>query len=98
MWIAKWQARPKESIVQPGACLLGRDDITDRLGEITCPALVVHGTEDTAITMDRAEALAAGLVGCGGVVHGGRRARREPHATRKPVNAAILEFLAGLPA
>lgn len=96
-WIAKWKARPKELIVQPGACLLSRDDITDRLSEITCPALVVHGTEDTAITMDKAEALAAGLVGCGGVVRvPGAHAANLTHP--EPVNAAILEFLAGLPA
>jgi pimeloyl-ACP methyl ester carboxylesterase len=97
VWIAKWQARPKESIVQPGACLLGRDDITDRLGEITCPALVVHGTADTAISMDKAEALAAGLVGCGGVVPvAGAHAANLTHP--EAVNSAILEFLAGLPA
>ena len=97
VWIAKWQARPKESIVQPGACLLSRDDVTDRLGEITCPALVIHGTEDTAITMDKAEVLAAGLVGCGGVVKvGGAHAANLTNP--EPVNAAILEFLAGLPA
>lgn len=97
VWIAKWQARPQELIVQAGACLLSRDDITGRLGEITCPALVIHGTEDTAITMDKAETLAAGLVGCGGVVKvGGAHAANLTNP--EPVNAAILEFLAGLPA
>lgn len=96
-WIAKWQARPKEHIIEPGNCLLGRDDIHDRLAEITCPALIVHGTEDTAITMDKAEALAAGLVGCGGVVKvGGAHAANLTNP--EPVNAAILEFLAGLSA
>lgn len=96
-WIAKWKARPQELIVEAGRCLLSRDDITDRLGEITCPALVVHGTEDTAIGMDYAEALANGLVGCGGVVKvGGAHAANLTNP--EPVNAAILEFLAGLPA
>jgi len=97
VWIAKWQARPKELLTQAGACLLSRDDITDRLGGITCPALVIHGTDDTAITMDKAETLAAGLVGCGGVVTvGGAHAANLTNP--EPVNAAILEFLAGLPA
>jgi pimeloyl-ACP methyl ester carboxylesterase len=96
-WIAKWKARPQELIVQPGACLVGRDDVTARLGEITCPALVVHGTEDTAITMDKAEAMAAGLVGCGGVVQVGG-AHAASLTNPEPVNAAILEFLADLPA
>jgi pimeloyl-ACP methyl ester carboxylesterase len=60
-WIAKWRERDKEFIRVPFDCLHGREDITDRLGEIRCPALVVHGTEDGAIPMERAEALAAGL-------------------------------------
>lgn len=96
-WVAKWQARPKELIVEAGACLMNRDDISDLLGGITCPALVVHGTEDTAITLDLAEAMAASLVGCGGVVTvGGAHAANLTNP--EPVNAAILDFLAGLPA
>lgn len=95
-WIAAWRARPKELIVEPGRCLLGRDDITDRLGEITAPALVVHGTGDTAIDMAKAEALAAGLPNCAGVVQvPGAHAANLTHP--EPVNRAILEFLAGLP-
>lgn len=96
-WIAKWAARPKELLAEPGACLLSRDDITDRLVEIACPALVVHGTDDTAIEMPLAEALSAGLVGSRGVVKvAGAHAANLTNPV--PVNAAILEFLAGLPA
>jgi pimeloyl-ACP methyl ester carboxylesterase len=94
-WIAKWQARPHASIVEPGRCLLSRDDITSRLGEITCPALVVHGIDDTAIEMPLAEVLAAGLSGSGEVVKvGGAHAANLTNPV--PVNAAIAEFLAGL--
>ena len=96
-WIAKWKTDPKELIVQSGACLLQRDDITARLVEITCPALVVHGDADTAISMDSAEELAAGLVGCGGVVTVGG-AHAASMTSPEPVTAAILEFLADLPA
>ena len=97
VWIAKWQARPKELMEQPSNTLMSRDDITGRLGEVTCPALVVHGTEDTAIEMHLAHALAAGLSGCGGVVEvGGAHAANLTNP--EPVNAAILDFLAGLPA
>jgi pimeloyl-ACP methyl ester carboxylesterase len=96
-WVAKWQARPKELMAEPASCLLTRDDVSPRLGEITCPALVVHGTEDTAITMEHAEEMAAGLIGCGGVVKvGGAHAANLTNP--EPVNAAILEFLADLPA
>lgn len=97
VWVAKWQARPKEIFEQPYNTLMTRDDVTDRLGEITCPALVVHGTEDTAISMDRAEALAAGLAGSGPVVKvGGAHAANLTNP--EPVNAAIVEFLGSLPA
>lgn len=95
-WIAKWQARPKESLTEPSRCLLTRDDISDRLGEIACPALVVHGTEDTALTMEHAEDMASRLSGCGGVVKvSGAHAANLTNPD--PVNAAILDFLAGLP-
>lgn len=95
-WIAKWQATPKERLTEPSRCLLGRDDISDRLAEITCPALVVHGLGDTAIPMEHAEELAAALVGSGGVVKvAGAHAANLTNP--EPVNAAILDFLAGLP-
>jgi 3-oxoadipate enol-lactonase len=95
-WIAKWQSRPKELLTAPFECLMTRDDITARLGEITCPALVVHGTSDTAIAMPAAEALAGALPGAGDVVRvPGAHAANLTHPG--PVNEAILGFLAGLP-
>jgi 3-oxoadipate enol-lactonase len=94
-WIAKWKARPKGLIREPGRTLLERDDITDRLGEITAPAVVIHGTGDTAIPMDRAEALAAGLPGAADVIKvPGAHAANLTHP--EEVNAAIGKFLAGL--
>lgn len=95
-WIAKWQARPHEQILRPYETLMTRDDVTARLAEINCPALVVHGSDDNAISMDRAESLAAGLVGAGDVVQvGGGHAANLTNPD--PVNAAISEFLASLP-
>lgn len=95
-WIAKWRSHPKEFIDLPFRCLHGRDDLTHRLGEIACPALVVHGTSDTAIDMTRAEELAEGLPGSGGVVKvPGAHAANLTHPDA--VNAAISEFLADLP-
>ncbi|MGB0111839.1 MAG: alpha/beta hydrolase [Ilumatobacteraceae bacterium] len=94
-WIAKWKQQPNDYIVQPFATLMHRDDITDRIGEITCPALVVHGTEDNAISMEKAESLAAALTGSGDVVKvGGAHAANLTNP--EPVNAAIVSFLAGL--
>ncbi|MCU1503062.1 MAG: alpha/beta hydrolase [Ilumatobacteraceae bacterium] len=96
-WIAKWQATEKEALALPFDCLHGRDDLHARLAEITCPALVVHGTEDHAIEMPKAESLAAGLAGCDGVVRvSGAHAANLTNPV--PVNEAIRAFLAALPA
>lgn len=95
-WIAKWKQQPNDYIAQPFATLMSREDVTDRLGEITCPALVVHGTEDVSISMDKAETLSAGLLGSQGVVKvGGAHAANLTNP--EPVNDAILAFLADLP-
>jgi pimeloyl-ACP methyl ester carboxylesterase len=77
--------------------LVTRDDVTARLGEITVPALVVHGTADVSISMDKAETLANGLAGCDGVVavEGGTHAANLTHPTE--VNQAIVTFLDALP-
>ncbi len=96
-WTARWKALPQESVAIPGRTLVEREGIEDRLGGITAPALVVHGTADLSISMDKAERLAAGLVGCRGVVvvEGGTHAANMTHPG--PVSDAIVEFLAGLP-
>jgi 3-oxoadipate enol-lactonase len=96
-WIAKWQARDRELLREPGRCLLGRDDLTDRLGEISCPAFVVHGTEDGAIDMNLAQTMAAGLSGCAGVVPiaGAAHAANLTHPDL--LNPPLLAFLRGLP-
>ncbi len=98
-WIAKWreldERAGRDGMLAASNCLYGREDITDRLGEIECPAIVIHGTEDTAITMEQAETLAAGLSGAGEVVKvSGAHAANLTNP--EPVNAAIVSFLAGL--
>src|SRR6201997_5541042 len=63
-WYAKWTEQyarwaPDDlgQLAWPFRCLMDRDDITGRLAEITCPALIVHGTADAAIPVARAEAV-----------------------------------------
>lgn len=92
-WIEKWREIPPERLRHPSACLLGRGDVSDRLDEITCPALVIHGEEDVSIPMARAEALDAGLPNCAGIV-------RVPGAAHAPnlshpevVNPPLRSFL-----
>jgi 3-oxoadipate enol-lactonase len=95
-WIAKWRELPRESMRAPGDCLLERDEISDRLGEISCPAVVFHGTADQSIETEKAEELCRGLSGCTGVV----RVEGAPHAANlthpDQVNGPLLEFLRSL--
>jgi 3-oxoadipate enol-lactonase len=97
-WIAKWRQRPKELIAESGRCLATRDDISPRLAEIACPAIAIHGEADNALTIDRAEAMAAALPGCGEVVRIPRAAHAANLTHPDLVNPPLLEFLRGLPA
>jgi 3-oxoadipate enol-lactonase len=68
-WFAKWSKREDaESLQAAFDALVSRDDIHDRLPEISAPAIVIHGDADPAITMEQAEALCEGLPGCEGIV------------------------------
>ena len=60
--------RPPEEPRNPAQALVEREGIEHRLHDITIPALVVHGTADASISMDKAQRMADGLVGCSGVV------------------------------
>ena len=98
-WYAKWAAwtaADNEQFTLAYNALMGRDDITSRLGEITCPALIIHGTADAAIPMAKAEALRDGLGGKTTltVVEDGTHAANVSHPDE--VNAAMANFLGTL--
>lgn len=92
-WFAKWEATPREDFALSFRCLAERDDITDRLGSITCPAIVFHGERDASIPMVRAEILRDRLPGCESliVVEGGPHASNLSHPEQ--VNGPLLDFL-----
>ena len=92
-WIRGWQARERSFLTLPFDCLVGRDDVTDRLGQIDVPAIVFHGEEDAAISMDKAEELVAGLAGDAQLVRipGAGHASNMSHPDA--VNGPLLEFL-----
>lgn len=95
-WIAKWRRLPREAMIEPCNCLFDRDDITDRVGEITCPTIVFHGTADASIEPGKAQELCHRLPGCTGVVliEGGSHASNLTHPEQ--VNAPLLSFLRSL--
>lgn len=95
-WIDIWEQRRGPQLAFAGEALLDRDDISDRLGELTMPVLSVHGEDDQAIPTAAAEDLQArvpdgrGLVRVPGAAHA-------PNMTHPDiVNAGIAEFLATL--
>ena len=92
-WIAKWKAAPKEGMTLPFNCLMDREDITDRLGEIGAPAIIFHGEADASIPMESAEQLQAGLPTCVGLVRipGAGHAANLSHPDE--VNGPLREFL-----
>jgi 3-oxoadipate enol-lactonase len=96
-WFAKWAKADRQETELAFRCLMDRDDITGRLGEIRCPALILHGTADAAIPMEKAEAMRAGLAGPVALVQvdGGTHAANLSHPDQ--VNVAMLEFLGSLP-
>jgi 3-oxoadipate enol-lactonase len=95
-WIAKWRELPREAMMEPTETLFNREDIGDRLAEITCPAIVFHGTADASIELEKGQALCAALSGCRGLVpvEGAPHASNLTHADA--VNGPLLAFLRSL--
>ena len=102
-WYAKWAEQYSRwapdnlgQLTWPFRCLMDREDITGRLGEIGCPALVIHGSADSAIPVAKAEALRDGLAGPAAfsLIDGAPHAANVTHPG--PVNAEIVKFLRGL--
>jgi 3-oxoadipate enol-lactonase len=92
-WIEKWRRQRRDRLRPSFDALVGREDIHDRLREIKAPALVIHGTADTAIDMELAERLCSGLAGCRGLVRieGAGHSANLTHS--EPVNRALKKFL-----
>jgi 3-oxoadipate enol-lactonase len=92
-WYAKWAAAGIEDVTPAFRCLMDRDDITGRLGEIGCSALIVHGSADAAIPLAKAGQLRDGLGGPArlAVIEGGTHASNMSHPAE--VSAEMLAFL-----
>ena len=95
-WKPIWEKLDRAQVAIAGATLLGREDLVDRLSELSCPTLVIHGTDDAAISLDRGYLLANGVQDTRGVieVEGAAHAPNMTHPDQ--VNAAIREFLSSL--
>ncbi|MFQ5557558.1 MAG: alpha/beta fold hydrolase [Acidimicrobiales bacterium] len=95
-WLVRWRSRPPTALTHPFNALVGRDDITHRLGEIECPVLIFHGSEDQAIPMEQAESVRDGVRNCVGlvVVDGASHSANLTHPDA--VNGPLADFIAGI--
>jgi len=92
-WTERWMALPTFDAQEAMHAVTRRDDITARLGEVTAPAVVIHGEEDIAIEMERAEELAAGLPDVVEFVRVPRAGHSSTLENPDVVTAAIERFL-----
>jgi pimeloyl-ACP methyl ester carboxylesterase len=96
VWIAKWRLLPREAMAEPCNTLFNREDITDRLSGISCPAIVFHGTEDQSIELALGEQLSRNLPGSVGVVQVEGAAHAGNLSHPEQVNGPLLGFLRSL--
>ncbi|KAA0025083.1 alpha/beta hydrolase [Antrihabitans cavernicola] len=95
-WLDKWRHGNRKLITQAANTLVDRESITDRVGEITCPAILIRGAQDQAITDEDMTALQTQLGGPAEAhtIEGASHAVNVTHS--EPVNELLLNFLAGV--
>lgn len=93
-WITRWLTHDRAAIHAAARCLVDRDSVLSRLGEITAPALVLRGEHDRSSTAEKCARLARGLPGATGVhtVAGAGHGCALTHPEQ--VAAALLELVA----
>jgi 3-oxoadipate enol-lactonase len=62
-WLQAWHEQPQQRLADAVAVLMGVDDISACLGQITQPALIVHGEADQPIPLPLGQMLRDGLPG-----------------------------------
>lgn len=92
-WKKRWTSHPTSSEVEAMFAVSRRDDITDRLSEITAPAIVIHGEEDVSIDISLAEVLADGLPNLVEFVRVPKAGHSSTVESPEVVTAAIERFL-----
>jgi len=93
-WREKWWHFSPRHFLECLNTLGEREDLTHRLGDIIAPALVIHGTDDIAIPVAKAQELATGLKAPLTLIAGAGHAANLTHPTQ--TNAAMATFLGGL--
>ena len=92
-WIGLWRTLDTSQLLLANDTLLGREDLSGRLGEIRCPVLSIHGTEDAAITLERGQATNEGMPDGRGLVPVAGAAHAPNMTHPDVVNVALRSFL-----
>lgn len=92
-WRSAWSALTPDQVREGTGAILALDDITDRLPEISCPVLVVHGKADVSTPYERAVGVAESVPDCRELllIDDAPHAANLSHA--KEVTDAIRDFL-----
>lgn len=94
-WRKKFLTRDPADSQAMSRAVFDRPDVTDLLGSMSAPALVIHGEQDIAIPMERAEEIAQAL---GAPLHripdAGHAALHERPEITTPIVRAFLDGLA----
>lgn len=92
-WANKWAAMHPVDLVANFMALNTRDDLSNAVAAIECPALVIHGGEDRAIPLPRARAMHARLQATPPMVVVPEAGHAANLTHPEPVNEAMARFL-----
>jgi pimeloyl-ACP methyl ester carboxylesterase len=95
-WSVKWDALDITQFTEAFQTLINRDEITDRLGDIGQPTLIIHGSDDAAIPLWRAEQLRDGMANVRDLVVVPAAGHASNMSRPDVVNEALLAFLRAL--
>lgn len=94
-WVSRWRQYDPRHVAAAMEALIARDDVSERLGEITAPTFIAHGTEDHGMPIATSEFLASKLPADGVVrLEGAAHAAAFTHADQ--LIGPLRAFLDGL--
>ena len=96
-WLPPLISQGGERVAKAISALMNADDITDRIGTIPQPAVVIHGRRDIPIPFDRGEELARALPGSGPIADIDAAGHTPPVSHPEHTLEAVTRFCANTP-
>ncbi len=91
LWQEKWKGWKPHNLAASFNALIDRKDISDDIEKLNLPALVIHGENDIAISLDRAKDMATRLNAELAIIAEAGHAANLTHA--EPVNKIMANFI-----